>query len=85
MKVGRYCIVTFDQHLVDRMRSIARHVYSVLEIDKEKFICEFDLNPKPEKVLITDFRIALTSSHDRMSWKTVERDFLLIKDRTIIY
>lgn len=85
MRIGRYWVTAYDSYLVVRMQSMARHVYSVGEESGKLFIYDFEHNPLPEKVMITDLFIALTSSKDRMSWDTVMRDMLFIKDRTITF
>ena len=85
MRVGRYWITNYDQRLVDCMRSMYRHVYSVGEWQGHIVVYDFDHNPLPEKIMITDMMIALTSSHDRMSWETVMKDMNFMKDRTITF
>ena len=85
MRVGRYWITNYDQRLVDRMKSLYRHVYSVGEWQGHTVVYDFDHNPLPEKIMITDMMIALTSSRDRMTWEVLMRDMNFIKDRTITF
>ncbi len=83
MRVGRYCIKKYDAHLVARMKSMARHVYAIAEENGKKVVYDLDHNAVPEKIMITDMMIHLTSAHDRMAFDTIMRDMLFIKDSSI--
>ncbi len=83
-RVGRYCIKKYDPILVHRMKSIYRHIYSTGIVNGKRVIYEFDHNPIPEEIVITDKKLGLTSSHDRMSWKVfLDSDYML--DKTIAW
>ena len=82
MRVGRYCIIKYNEHTVKRLKSMARHIYSTKVVNGERVIYEFEHNPIPEEVLVTDKQIHITSSFDRMSWK-VFNELLYIKDKSI--
>ena len=81
-RVGRYCIKKYDENLVRRMLSLYRHVYSVGICQGKRVIYDFEHNPTPDHIMITDKRIPLTSSYDRMSWDIFEAMPYMV-DKTI--
>lgn len=85
IRVGRYYFVDkTDTKLIARLQSIARHVYAVKVINGEQFVCSYEFTPNPDKVMITDKFIPLTSSHDMMAWHIITDDLLFMKDKSII-
>ena len=83
-RVGRYCIRKYDPQLVKRMKSIARHVYSTSIVNGKRVIYDFEHNPIPDEIVITDKKLGLTSSQDRMSWEVfLDSDYM--KDKTIAW
>lgn len=83
MRVGRYCIIKYNASTVKKLKSMARHIYSTKVINNNRVIYEFEHNPIPDEILVTDKQIPLTSSHDRMSWK-IFNDMIYMKDKSIL-
>ena len=83
MRIGRYCIIPYNEQLVTHLIKLARHVYAVVPFKGSKGLCEFAHNAVPEEVLITDKMIPITSSHDVMSWELFLQ-LNYIKDRSIL-
>ena len=83
-RLGRYSIKKYDARLVAKMKSLSRHIYGTEERNGKRVVFEFDHNPIPSEIIITDKKLGLTSTEDRMSWEV----FLstgYIKDNTIAW
>lgn len=81
---GRYCIKKYDDHLVLRMKAMSRHIYSTSIVNGKRVVYDFEHNGIPAEIIVTDRRIGLASSYDRMPWN-VFLETGCIEDNTLVW